>query len=139
MFSKFYDNKYAIVICGDVASYGKGPARPTGGCGTIGVLLGRGGSLMIENIRASFMKNAYDFYKPNQIILANPSKKTELEKCVVNPHYFGNFKLKNFKNLQILIFQYLALFLGQQTILRKNKNGLKSILVRRFFSHFWTF
>ena len=67
MFSKFYDNKYAIVICGDVASYGKGPARPTGGCGTIGVLLGRGGSLMIENIRASFMKNAYDFYKPNPV------------------------------------------------------------------------
>ena len=65
LFSKYYDNKYAIVICGDNASYGKGPARPTGGCGTIGVLLGKGGSLLLENIRASYMKNAYDFYKPN--------------------------------------------------------------------------
>ena len=65
LFSKYYDNKYAIVICGDNASYGKGPARPTGGCGTIGILLGRGGSLLLENIRASYMKNAYDFYKPD--------------------------------------------------------------------------
>jgi len=65
LFSKFYDNKYAIVICGDNASYGKGPARPTGGCGTIGILLGKGGSLLLENIRASYMKNVYDFYKPN--------------------------------------------------------------------------
>ena len=65
LFSKYYDNKYAIVICGDNASYGKGPARPTGGCGTIGILLGKGGSLLLENIRASYMKNAYDFYKPN--------------------------------------------------------------------------
>ena len=67
LFSKYYDNKYAIVICGDVASYGKGPARPTGGCGTIGVLLGKGGSLILENIRATYMKNAYDFYKPNPL------------------------------------------------------------------------
>ena len=65
LFSKYYDKKYAIVICGDNASYGKGPARPTGGCGTIGILLGKGGSLLLENVRASFMKNAYDFYKPN--------------------------------------------------------------------------
>ena len=65
LFSKYYDNKYAIVICGDNASYGKGPARPTGGCGTIGILLGKGGSLLLENIRASYMKNAYDFYKPD--------------------------------------------------------------------------
>ena len=34
-------------------------------CGTIMVLLGKGGYLILENIRASYMKNAYDFYKPN--------------------------------------------------------------------------
>ena len=67
IFSKYYDEKYAIVICGDVACYAKGNARPTGGCGTIGVLLGKGGSLLLENIRASFMKNTYDFYKPNPV------------------------------------------------------------------------
>ena len=77
LFSKYYDKKYAIVICGDVASYAKGPARPTGGAGTIGILLGLGGSLLLEKIRASYMKNAYDFYKPN------PSS----EYPVVDGHY----------------------------------------------------
>ena len=67
LFSKYYDKKYAIVICGDIASYSKGSARPTGGAGTIGILLGLGGSLLLENIRASYMKNVYDFYKPNPI------------------------------------------------------------------------
>ena len=67
LFSKYYDKKYAIVICGDIASYSKGPARPTGGAGTIGVLLGSGGCIFLEKIRASFMKNVYDFYKPNPI------------------------------------------------------------------------
>ena len=65
LFSKYYDKKYAIVICGDIASYSKGPARPTGGAGTIGILLGPGGSLLLEKIRASYMRNVYDFYKPN--------------------------------------------------------------------------
>ena len=53
------------MICGAVASYGKESAPPTGGCGTIMGLLGKGGSLILENIRASYMKNAYDFYKSN--------------------------------------------------------------------------
>ena len=35
LFSKYYDNKYAIVICGDVAAFGKGPAPPTGGVGLL--------------------------------------------------------------------------------------------------------
>ena len=63
--SKFYDNKYAIVICSDIAVYGKGPARATGGCGSVGILLGRGGCISIEDIRASYFANVYDFYKPN--------------------------------------------------------------------------
>ena len=65
LYSEFYDKKYAIVICGDIASYSKGSARPTGGAGTIGILLGLGGSLLLEKIRSSYMKNVYDFYKPN--------------------------------------------------------------------------
>ena len=65
LYSKYYDKKYAIVICGDIASYAKGPARPTGGAGTMAILLGVGGSLLLEKTRASYMKNVYDFYKPN--------------------------------------------------------------------------
>lgn len=68
MNSIYYDkNKYAIVICGDIAIYSKGPARPTGGCGAIGMLIGPGGSIVLEHVRASCMKNVFDFYKPNPI------------------------------------------------------------------------
>ena len=63
--SKFYDNKYAIVICSDIAIYNKGPARATGGCGAVGILFGKGACISIEDIRASFFINVYDFYKPN--------------------------------------------------------------------------
>ena len=45
-----------------------------------------------------------DFYEPNQIILANPSKNPKLDKFVVNPHYFGEFQLKNYKNKDIVSF-----------------------------------
>ena len=44
------------------------------------------------------------FYEPNQIILANPSNNSKLEKFVVNPHYFGEFKLKDYKNEDIVNF-----------------------------------
>ena len=67
LYSEFYDKKYSIVICGDIASYSKGSARPTGGAGTIGILLGLGGCLLLEKIRSSYMKNVYDFYKPNPV------------------------------------------------------------------------
>ena len=52
--SKFYDNKYAIVICSDIAIYNKGPARATGGCGAVGILFGKGACISIEDIRASY-------------------------------------------------------------------------------------
>ena len=67
LYSSYYDGRYAIVICGDIAVYSKGPARPTGGAGAIAILLGRGGHIVLENIRASCMKNCYDFYKPNPV------------------------------------------------------------------------
>ena len=63
--SKFYDNKYAIVICSDIAIYNKGPARATSGCGALGILFGKGACISIEDIRASYFINVYDFYKPN--------------------------------------------------------------------------
>ena len=49
--------------------------------------------------------------------------------------YFKNF----IKNLQMPIFQYFAKIYRQQTICLFYKNGLKSILVCRFFSHFSVF
>jgi len=65
LYSDFYDGKYAIVIASDIAVYSKGRARPTGGCGSVAILLGPFAKIQIENIRASYMNNVYDFYKPN--------------------------------------------------------------------------
>lgn len=65
MYSDFYDGKYAIVVCADIAVYSKGRARPTGGCGSIAILLGPSASIQVEHTRASYMNNVYDFYKPN--------------------------------------------------------------------------
>ena len=53
--------------------------------------------------------------------------------------YFFIFIDLYFKNLQILIYQYLALFLRQVIILLFYKNALKTILVRRYFQAFQRF
>ena len=59
------DNRYAIVITGDIAVYEEGPARPTGGAGVIAILLGKDAPIVLEKHRWTHMENAYDFYKPN--------------------------------------------------------------------------
>jgi hydroxymethylglutaryl-CoA synthase len=63
--SDYYDGRYAIVICGDIAIYSKGNARPTGGCGSIAILLGPNALIEIERNRSTYMNNCYDFYKPD--------------------------------------------------------------------------
>jgi hydroxymethylglutaryl-CoA synthase len=64
--SSEWNGKYALVVCGDVAVYDIGPARPTGGCGSIAMLVGPGAPLVIEpGVRASHALDIYDFYKPN--------------------------------------------------------------------------
>lgn len=63
--SSFYDGKFAIVIMADVAVYEKGNARATGGCGAIGILLGKNANIIIENVRSTYINHMYDFYKPN--------------------------------------------------------------------------
>jgi len=47
--------------------------------------------------------------------------------------------IKFFKNLSNPYISIFNQILRQQTICLKNKNGLKSILVRRFFGHFLVF
>lgn len=37
-----------MVICGDIAVYEKGPARPTGGCGAVAMLIGPDAPLVLE-------------------------------------------------------------------------------------------
>ena len=40
--------RYALVVCGDIAVYEPGPARPTGGAGVVAMLVGPNSALPVE-------------------------------------------------------------------------------------------
>ena len=64
--SSSYDGRLALVVCGDIAVYAKGSARPTGGAGAIAMLIGPNAPLVFDRkVRSTYMKHAYDFYKPD--------------------------------------------------------------------------
>jgi len=64
--SSAWDGRDAIVCAGDIALYKKGNARPTGGAGCVAMLVGPDAPLAFEpGKRGSYMKHAYDFYKPD--------------------------------------------------------------------------
>jgi 3-hydroxy-3-methylglutaryl CoA synthase len=48
----------------DNAIYNKINAEPTGGAGSIGILIGENSNIIIEKNRGSHFENVYDFYKP---------------------------------------------------------------------------
>jgi hydroxymethylglutaryl-CoA synthase len=63
--SSSWDGRYALVIAADIAVYKQGPARPTGGCGAIAMLIGANAPIVIDQgIRGSYFDHVYDFYKP---------------------------------------------------------------------------
>ena len=62
--SSAWDGRYGLVVCGDVAVYAPGPARPTGGAGVVAMLVGPNAPLVVESkLRSTHMENAWDFYK----------------------------------------------------------------------------
>lgn len=64
--SSAWDGRYAIVVAGDIAVYADGPARPTGGCGSVAMLIGRDAPLAIDIMtRTTHATNVWDFFKPN--------------------------------------------------------------------------
>ncbi|EAA11950.3 AGAP005847-PA [Anopheles gambiae str. PEST] len=64
--SSSWDGRLALVVCGDIAVYAQGSARPTGGAGAVAMLIGPNAPLRFERgLRATYMKHAYDFYKPD--------------------------------------------------------------------------
>jgi len=64
--SSNWDGRYALVVCGDIAVYAPGAARPTGGAGVVAMLIGPNAPLVIEpGVRGTHMEHAWDFYKPN--------------------------------------------------------------------------
>lgn len=61
-----WDGRDAIVVCGDIALYAKGAARPTGGAGSVAMLIGRDAPIAMDaGLRATYMDHVYDFYKPD--------------------------------------------------------------------------
>mmetsp|Transcript_35743 Transcript_35743/g.33876 ORF Transcript_35743/g.33876 Transcript_35743/m.33876 type:complete len:1078 (+) Transcript_35743:181-3414(+) len=63
--SSSWDGRYAIVVAADVAVYADGPARPTGGCGAVAMLVGRNAPLRIDlRTRTSHATHVWDFFKP---------------------------------------------------------------------------
>ncbi|XP_059615668.1 hydroxymethylglutaryl-CoA synthase 1 [Phlebotomus argentipes] len=64
--SSSWNGRLALVVCGDIAVYAKGSARPTGGAGAVAMLVGPNAPLVLDRgLRAIYMKHAYDFYKPD--------------------------------------------------------------------------
>lgn len=48
--SSSWDGRYALVVCGDIAIYAAGSARPAGGAGACAMLIGPGAPLVIERM-----------------------------------------------------------------------------------------
>nr|XP_033772733.1 hydroxymethylglutaryl-CoA synthase, cytoplasmic-like isoform X2 [Geotrypetes seraphini] len=46
--SSSWDGRYALVVCGDIAVYASGSARPTGGAGAVAMLVGPNAPLALE-------------------------------------------------------------------------------------------
>jgi len=63
--STSWDGRYALVVTADIAVYESGPARPSGGCAAVVMLIGPNAPIVLEPcLRGSHMEHAYDFYKP---------------------------------------------------------------------------
>jgi hydroxymethylglutaryl-CoA synthase len=66
MESSAWDGRDAVVVTGDIALYKQGNARPTGGAGCVAMLIGPNAPLVMDaGLRGSYVRHAYDFYKPD--------------------------------------------------------------------------
>jgi len=64
--SSAWDGRLALAVCGDIAVYAAGPARPSGGAGAVAMLIGPDAPLSIDRgVRSTHMDHVYDFYKPD--------------------------------------------------------------------------
>ncbi|KAG0000877.1 Hydroxymethylglutaryl-CoA synthase, cytoplasmic [Entomortierella chlamydospora] len=63
--SSSWDGRYALVVAADIASYAEGPARPTGGAGSVAILIGPNAPIVFDQgVRSTHMNHLWDFYKP---------------------------------------------------------------------------
>jgi len=54
--SSSWDGRCGIVVMADIAIYGKGPARPTGGVGAVAMLVGPNAPLEIKPTKQHYMR-----------------------------------------------------------------------------------
>ena len=63
--SEAWDGRLALVVAADIAVYAEGPARPTGGCGAVAILIGRNAPLVLNlKTRVTHSSDVWDFFKP---------------------------------------------------------------------------
>ncbi|KAI9929105.1 hypothetical protein ASPWEDRAFT_49242 [Aspergillus wentii DTO 134E9] len=111
--SSAWDGRDAVVVCGDIALYAKGAARPTGGAGCVAMLIGPDAPIVFEpGLRASYVTHAYDFFKPD---LAS-------EYPVVD----GHFSLRCYT--EAVDACYKAYGTREQTLKEKTQNGTNGVL-----------
>ncbi len=70
MESEGWDGRFGIVVAADIASYARGPARSTSGCGAVAVLIGRDAPLAFSNPKekVTHASHVWDFYKPDHTV-----------------------------------------------------------------------
>jgi hydroxymethylglutaryl-CoA synthase len=57
-------NSLALVVAGDIAVYGEGPARATSGVGAVAMIIGPDAKIVVESEQAvHYSRDIYDFYK----------------------------------------------------------------------------
>jgi hydroxymethylglutaryl-CoA synthase len=63
--SPAWDGRLAAVVASDIAAYAPGPARPSGGCGSVAMLVGPGAPLVLEpGLCATHARDEWDFWRP---------------------------------------------------------------------------
>lgn len=122
------EGRYAIVVCGDIAVYESGPARPTGGAGVVAFLLGPDAPIRLDlsRPRATHMEDAYDFYKPNLISeypvvdghLSNSCYLRAVDKCfeTMNRKHIA----KDGQPLDITSYQHILFHQPYQKLVQKS-------------------
>jgi hydroxymethylglutaryl-CoA synthase len=64
--SSAWDGRLAIVVAADIAVYRAGPARPSGGCGAVAMLIGPDAPLALDlATKTTHATNIWDFFKPD--------------------------------------------------------------------------
>jgi hydroxymethylglutaryl-CoA synthase len=90
-------DKYAVVVCTDIATYKEGSAIATGGAGAIAMLIGCNSAAIINDYSVNYFGNSWDFYKPvkEEFPIINGKESLELYmKCAKN--CFNNYNSSDF-------------------------------------------